>query len=127
MFERMSRQFEDWEPEWETMGLTEMSIDVADYDDELVVTADLPGYETDDIDVRLSDDRLHVKAHHEEATEEEGGEYLRRERSHRSVSRSITLPDPVDPDSVSAKYKNGVLTLRMSKAEPTEGTHIDVE
>jgi len=127
MFERMSRQFEDWEPEWEAMGDIDMSVDVADYDDELVVTADLPGYESDDIDVRLSDSRLHIEAHHEESTGEESGEYLRRERSHRSVSRSLTLPEPVDPDSVSAKYKNGVLTLHMSKVEPAEGTHIDVE
>lgn len=134
MFERMSRQFEEataeWEPE-ESFGLGALrsfDVDVADREDEFVVTADLPGFEKDDIDVRLSDRTLRIHAKREEATEAEEENYIRRERRQRSTSRSITLPGPVMSDDVDASHTNGVLTVTIPKDTTTaEGRPIEIE
>lgn len=130
-FERMSDQFEDvddWrsiQPAWPG----QLKVDVADYDDEYEVTADLPGYEKEDIDVELADDRLHISAEHEEEHEEsEPGRYVRQERSKESTSRSVTLPEPVDEEAVSAQFQNGVLTVTLPKLSGGEESHrIDIE
>lgn len=141
MFERMSRQFEEAARSWEGQlprlagaGWGTMGIDLADHGDEFVVTADVPGFEKDEIDLELRDDTLHVHAEHAEEHEETaGGEeaegtYIRSERSHRRMSDSIRLPEPVDADAVSATCKNGVLTVHLPKREPSEPAHhIDVE
>jgi HSP20 family protein len=133
MFERMSRQFEQmpWarEDEWNDLSMTAgMQIDLADHGDEFVVTADLPGFKKEEIDVRCTDSRVTIRAEHDEEAEEREENYLRQERSHRAMQRTVTLPDPVDSESVSAKYNNGVLTLTLPKVEPSEeARNIDVE
>ncbi|WP_135825007.1 Hsp20/alpha crystallin family protein [Halorussus ruber] len=127
MMNRMSRQFEG-------MGGSDLSeltgqrggtsIDLAERDDEFVVTADLPGFEKDDIGVSLRGDQLRIDAEHEEAREEgdedEEGRYLRKERRHQSVSRSVSLPGDVDEEGVSAQFRNGVLTVTLPKLSAGE-------
>lgn len=127
MFDRMSRQFESVGQQFEEstesfgwQGGTQMSLDVADRGEEFVVTVDLPGFEKEDIDVRLRDDRLSIDAEREEEMEEGDGEYLRRERSQRSVSRSVSLPEPVDGENVTAEYNNGVLSVTLPKMDGSE-------
>ena len=131
MFDRMSQQFESSSGDWNVGGLQfeTMSVDVADHETEFVVTADLPGFEKSDMDIRLTDDTLKITAHSEESEETgEEGEYIRRERNQRSVNRSITLPETVDDEAVEARYKNGVLTVTLPKAHiPDESRSIDIE
>jgi HSP20 family protein len=135
MMNRMSRQFE------ESMGGSELrqltgdkggaAVDVADRGDELVVTADLPGYRTEDIDLTLRGDELTINAEREqEAEAHQAGEgdpgtdqprYIRKERRHQSVSRAVTLPEEVDEQNVSAEYRNGVLSVTLPKAHADEG------
>jgi len=108
-------------------------IDVAEYDDEFVVMADLPGYDREDIDVRATDGRLTITA--ERDAERENGEhedadrrYLRRERRHESVTRSVDLPGPIADEGASATYRHGVLTVTLPKTveEADDGHRIDV-
>ena len=138
MMNRMSHQFE------ESMGSSDLpqlaggdgpSIDVADRDDEFVVTADLPGYRTEDIDLTLRGDELRITAEREQESEtsDEEGEggtprYIRKERRHQSVSRAVTLPEQVDEENVSAEYRNGVLTVTLPKmhAEESDSHQIDI-
>lgn len=123
MFDRMSRQFEGFDERAER-GLGKLSgfaVDVEDREDEYVVTADLPGYDEEEIGIELSEGTLHIGAEHEEETEtEEEGEYLQRERRKRSASRSLRLPEAVDEEGASASYRNGVLTVTLPKAEPED-------
>jgi len=101
---------------------------VAEYDDEFVVMADLPGYDREDIDVRATEGRLTITAEHDAASEDADRRYLRRERRHESVTRSVDLPGPV-VDDASATYRHGVLTITLPKAadETTDDAHrIDV-
>lgn len=103
-------------------------IDVAEYDDEFVVMADLPGYDRDDIDVRAADGRLTIAAELDAEHEDADRRYLRRERRHESITRSVDLPGPVVDDDASATYRHGVLTVTLPKAVDgtDDGHRIDV-
>ncbi len=106
-----------------------LAVDVEDEDDQFVVTADLPGFEKEDIDVEVHDRTLRIEARHEEETEaEDEDSYVRRERSKRSLSRSVTLPEEVDEAGASASFENGVLTVELPKAHTSEeSTSVDIE
>ncbi|WP_148416021.1 archaeal heat shock protein Hsp14 [Haloferax sp. KTX1] len=125
LFDRMGRSFE----ESGIARLQDISLDVVDDDEAVEVVADLPGFEKDDLDVSVSGRRLTIAADREESSEVDDDQYVRRERSQRSVSRTITLPTEVARDEVSASYKNGVLTVTLPKAEPAgdDSTQIDIE
>jgi HSP20 family protein len=110
-------------------------VDIAEYDDEFVVVADLPGYDREDIDIRAADGRLTITAERDqtmrddgEAEESDTGRYLRRERRHESVTRTIDLPSSVVETEASATYQNGVLTVTLPKVtdDEDEGHRIDV-
>ena len=133
MFERMNRQFSELSEGSQlpqvASGPQTVSMDVAEHDDEYVVTADLPGYEKDDIDLSISDRTLRVSADRQEGTDEsdEEGTYLRRERRRQSVSRAITLPEEVAEDDASAAYNNGVLTVTLPKrSQSSDSRSIDI-
>jgi HSP20 family protein len=112
-------------------------VDVAEYDDEFVVMADLPGYDREGIDVRAADGRLTITADREQTTDEgsmdgeaagQAARYLRRERRHESVTRTVDLPASVLESEASANYRNGVLTVTLPKEtdDDTGGHRIDV-
>lgn len=126
--DRMQRQFEEYTQLWgggsgqPPMGAgSAMGIDLADRGDEFVLTADVPGFEIDDIEVRLTDDTVSIRADAETSHRSEDEVLIRSERTERSVSRSVRLPEPVDEDGVEASYNNGVLTITMPKVDPAVG------
>ncbi|ELY57439.1 Hsp20/alpha crystallin family protein [Natronolimnohabitans innermongolicus] len=110
-------------------------LDLADRGDEFVVTVDVPGYEPDDLDIRLERETLRIVGERDRdvATqtndpEDSGATYLRRERETQSFSRSVGIPAPVDADEVTATLTNGVLTVRLPTVESTDGAHsIDID
>ena len=105
-------------------------VDVADYDDEFVVMADLPGYDREHIEVHAADGRLTISAERDAETEGGEGRYLRRERRHESVTRTIDLPAAVIEEEASAAYRHGVLTVTLPKErgdDGDDGHRIDVE
>ncbi|MFC6990043.1 Hsp20/alpha crystallin family protein [Haloplanus sp. GCM10025708] len=121
LFEQMDRQFDQARVR---LGgeIGTAAVDVAEWDGEFLVIADLPGFEREDIDVRLTDHTLHIDAEHVAEHEPEADRWLRRERARTSVSRRIELPEAIDEDSVSATYENGVLTVTLPKESTTEST-----
>lgn len=128
LFDRLSNQFEETVtgegglPVPGTVG-----VDVADTGEEFVVTADLPGYDTDDVDLRLVDDALLLEARRDGEETYEEGTYIRRERTQRTVDRRVRLPEPVDEENVEATYNNGVLTVTLPKLSGGAGGHeIDI-
>lgn len=103
-----------------------ISVDVSEDDDAFIVTADLPGFERDDIDITVRDTTLHLRARHQSASEDSENEYHRRERARRSVSRTVRLPGPVEVNEASAEFNNGVLTITLPKAETESGHSVDI-
>ncbi|MFW5978344.1 MAG: Hsp20/alpha crystallin family protein [Halohasta sp.] len=130
LIERMNRQFGELSGGFESQPmLSDVSVDVADRGDELVVTADLPGFEPDDIDLRVERESLTVSAEYEAEETEESGQFHRQERRRESVRRQLPLPESVEAQDASASYNNGVLTVTLPKLDPesSSGYQIDVE
>lgn len=138
-FDRMSRQFDEMTYVWDVdepfaawrSEAESMAIDLVERDDEFVVTVDLPGFEREEVDVEVTDHTLRIEAEKEEVTDEERaegeGRFIRHERRHESTRRSIRLPDAVDTENVSARMKNGVLTVTMPRHEAEEAKGIEIE
>lgn len=129
-FDDMYDLFERFDTE--NFGTGGMNVDAMERDDAYVVTADLPGFEPEDVSVRLQERTLTIEANSESTTTSEnttdGVEYLRRERASRSLNRSIRLPAQVNSDAVEANLTNGVLTVTLPKATSDDGgLDIDVE
>ncbi|MFD1640379.1 Hsp20/alpha crystallin family protein [Halohasta litorea] len=130
LIERMNRQFGELSGGFESQGmLSEVSVDVADQGDQLVVTADLPGFSGDDIDLRVDRESLTISAEYESEETEESDQFHRQERRRESVRRQLPLPEAVDAPEASASYNNGVLTVTLPKLDPetSSGYQIDVE
>ena len=103
-------------------------VDIEDAGDGFVVTADLPGFEKDDIAVQIRGDTISIEAEHDDERKQElADSYVRRERRHTSVSRDITLPEPVDETESNASYENGVLRIELPKARQESGTQVEIE
>lgn len=90
--------------------------DVTDEGDAYKLTADLPGFKKEDIQIEAENGILTISAERREETKEEDkkGRYLRRERTYGSYKRSFDLSE-VDDDNITAKYEDGVLTLELPK------------
>ncbi|MBW3591027.1 MAG: Hsp20/alpha crystallin family protein [Actinobacteria bacterium] len=105
------------------------AVDFYEEGDQWIVEAELPGVEPNDIDVQVNENGLEIsaKSSSEEKTEDKDKGYYRTERSYGSFRRFLPLPGEVDPKKVKAKYRNGVLEIRMPRGESTSGRRIPVE
>jgi len=117
MFEDFGRSFDlaPWSG-WETEGFHPRT-DVSETDDEVLVTAEMPGLEEKDFELNLKGDLLVLKGEkrHEYEKKEEGAVH-RIERGYGSFQRTIQLPCEVVAEKASADYRNGVLTVTLPKA-----------
>jgi HSP20 family protein len=91
-------------------------VDMEETDDEVRITAELPGVERDDIDLSVSDDRITIRGEKKAQEEKKGRGYYAVERSYGSFQRSFHLPCEVEPDKVDASFTNGVLTVKLPKS-----------
>ena len=92
-----------------------------------ILEAELPGMSQDDVDVKVEDNLLTISTSTKKTTKEEKGGYLLRERVETSFSRSFVLPQNVDRQAISAKFKNGLLVLEMQKKEKDKTRSIEVK
>lgn len=96
----------------------EMRTDIEENENQYLITMDIPGVNKENIDISVLDGTVTVSVK-KVKTETENKNYVIRERSVRSASRSFYL-DSIDENSIKAKYENGILTLVVSKAKPVE-------
>jgi len=130
-FEELDRLFDRLSRLPEPGGADGPPVDILDRSDAFVVTADLPGYDRESIDVTVSGDRLTVVAERERESastsesesEAVDGQYVRRERRHERRSRELTLPETVDEEGAEATYEGGILTVTLPKRDPAEESH----
>lgn len=92
-------------------------MDLAETEDELILTADLPGVREEDVAIEIKDGTLTVSGERKDAREESGRGYHRVERSFGRFSRTLTLPRGVDAESVAARFDDGVLEVHIPKPE----------
>jgi len=116
--ERRLRSFwpERW---WPAAGveITTPAVDLYKEKDDIVVKAELPGMEKDNIELNLSDNRLTIRGEKKKEEEVKKEGYYRSERSYGSFVRTLELPSEVPTDKVKAAFKNGVLEIRLPKTE----------
>jgi HSP20 family protein len=108
-------------------GESDFAVDIAHHDDEIVVTADVPGFEKEDFDISVDGDLLTIRAESEMESSVDEDAYVRRERRHHAMRRTIRLPVDVDGEDASASYRNGVLTVTIPVESDADVRRIDVE
>lgn len=93
-----------------------LKVDVKEKDKEYLLEVEIPGVEKEDIYLEVKDDILSISVEREEEINEESENYIRRERQFGSFKRSFYV-DNVDQENIKAKFKNGVLKVRLPKKE----------
>jgi HSP20 family protein len=128
----MDRLFDNFfapftEKSWDTPTTWGLAVDVSENEDAYTVRASLPGVKPDDIEVTLTENVLTIKGTASSETETEGEKYHLRERRYGSFGRTLTLPAPLKQEAIEASHENGVLTLRLPKAEETKPKRISIK
>lgn len=90
-----------------------LSVDVREEDEAYILNALVPGLKADDLNIQVLDDEVTITGEFKD----DESEYLMRELPHGSFRRSLRLPAPLDASKAEARITDGVLTLRLAKAE----------
>ncbi len=90
-------------------------LDLVDHDEELIVRAELPGVEKDDVNVTIAGDRLLIEAEREFEEEVEQENFYRHELGYGKLVRTVALPVEVDPEKIHAELKEGILKVTLPK------------
>ena len=110
--EEMSRSF------WNDTDISAFRTDITEKDGNYILDAELPGFKKEDITIDIDKDCLTISAERKsEENEEDGNNFIRRERYYGSYSRSFTVKG-IDTDAITAAYNDGILTLTMPKKTP---------
>jgi len=133
----MDRLFEDsfvrpqlWTGGLDGAGLLPM--DVSTTADDMVIQASLPGWKPEDVEIAVEGRTLTISGQTRQEREDtaadqgDGQGFLVREIRRGSFSRSLTLPEGVEPDKATAAFENGILTLRIPKAEQAKPRQIRI-
>jgi len=104
-------------------------LDISESEKEVVVSVELPGMDEKDLEVNFSNGRLTISGEKKDEREEEGEDksYHLLERSYGSFSRAVDLGDAVDAAKAGAVFKNGILTVKVPKAEAAKTRKIDIK
>jgi len=90
--------------------------DIVEKEKEYEITAELPGLDENNIEVKFADGLLTIKGEKREEKEERKKDYYLSERSFGSFHRSFQVPEGIDSDKIAATFKNGVLTVTLPKS-----------
>lgn len=102
-------------------------VDVEETEDNILVRAELPGLKKKDIKIAISGGRLHIGGERSKEKEEKGKTYHRIERVYGRFERVLPLPMKVEASKTKATYKDGVLEVRLPKAEKAKRKEIGIE
>jgi HSP20 family protein len=103
------------------------AVDVAEMRNEIVVNVEAPGMHSEEFDISVSEGKLTIRGEKKQDRIEKEENYHLIERRYGTFSRSISLPQEVVGDKISASYKNGVLTVTLPKSERTKKKEIKIE
>ena len=103
------------------------AIDLAENETEIVVRAEVPGCEPDEINIAVQDHMMTIKGERKGSSEEKKENYYHMERRQGSFRRDINLPAEINADKIEAKCRDGVLTITMPKSEKAQAQRIIVQ
>jgi HSP20 family protein len=102
------------------------AMDLVETEDALLVKADLPGLERDDVSIEIEDGVLTISGERKAEHSERRDGYVRVERGYGSFARSLRLPEGVDAEQVKASFANGVLEVRIPKPEERKPHRVEI-
>lgn len=126
----IDRLFDDFTHGWPALSrVPELSpsMDVIETDKEIEITAELPGLKEKDVQVNVADNVLTIKGEKKSETEEKDKNYRLYERSYGAFSRTLDLPEGIDPDAIKASISNGVLKVTVPKPAPAQVKKVEVK
>ncbi|MBS1806582.1 MAG: Hsp20/alpha crystallin family protein [Acidobacteria bacterium] len=101
--------------------------DIFETENAIVLKAELPEVKTEDVKVTLENNLLTIRGERKFSTETKKENYHRVERSYGEFMRSFTLPNIVDPNKINAEFKEGMLTVTMTKREEAKPKQVEVK
>ncbi|MEZ0361923.1 MAG: Hsp20/alpha crystallin family protein [Hydrogenobacter sp.] len=129
--ERIRREFdrllEELWPGEEVERAFAPAVEMYETDNEIVVKAELPGVKKENIEVSIKDNVLQIKGEKKEEREEKTEALHRVERVYGKFERVLTLPAEVKAEQVKAEFKDGVLEIRLPKAEVSKERKIEIK
>jgi HSP20 family protein len=102
------------------------AVDIFEKGDDLVIRAEIPGVDKDDVDISVRNNSLTLRGERKREQEIDDRKAYRLERSYGSFVRSFTLPRSVDSTRISAKYSDGVLDIHLPKSEEAKPKKIEI-
>jgi HSP20 family protein len=127
--DQVNRAFENvtrGHAEHASIGAWAPFVDIYETENELVIKADLPDVNENDIDVRVENNMLTIRGERKFDQKVKEDNYLRIERSYGSFSRSFALPNTVNTEAIKAEYKNGTLNIELPKRAETKPRQVKV-
>jgi HSP20 family protein len=103
------------------------SIDLSETEDSIILKAEVPDINPEDLDISITDDTLSIKGETKQELVEERGGYQRTEHRYGAFSRSLQLPCRINIDDVKATYKKGILNIVMPKCKPEQAREVKVK
>ncbi|MBS9405130.1 Hsp20/alpha crystallin family protein [Halomonas sp. TRM85114] len=102
-------------------------VDVIDRDTEVLLRAELPGLEREDLDVSVTQSTVTIKGDTHKESRDEKGDYHRSEIVHGTFSRTVALPSEINADKVEARFHNGILELTLPKLQGDHRRKVEVK
>jgi HSP20 family protein len=107
------RSLNEWEPRW--LGEMAPAVEIAEKDKAYEITAELPGLDQNNIELKFSNGTLTIKGEKKQETEEKKKNYYTSERRYGAFERSFQVPQDVDETKIEASFSNGLLTVTLPK------------
>jgi HSP20 family protein len=107
-------------------GAEFLPLDIAETEDEFIVKASLPGVRPEDVHITARGDTLTIRGELKAEEEKKGEHYHLRELRQGHFQRTVTLSTPISADKTQAQFENGVLTLKLPKAEEAKPKEIKI-
>ena len=127
---RVNSLFQDYgrtnQDELTTTGSFIPAVDVYEDEHKVTLKLEVPGVKEEDLDVQVENNTLTIRGERKFEKEEKEENFQRIERRYGSFSRSFTLPNTIDTESVKASYENGILKLELAKREEAKPKQIKV-
>ena len=101
-------------------------VDIMEEKDRILLTAELPGFKENDIEVQMEGGVLTIRGERKSEAEKEGRKYHRVERVYGQFVRSFTLPNNVDREHIKASFDRGLLRIEMPKSEEAKPRQITI-
>ena len=131
--DRMNRMFDESyrgrgasEDDWALGGSWAPAVDIYEHEGNIVLTAELPGVDPKDVDIRVENNVLTLRGQRKWSDEVKRESYHRVERSYGGFTRSFTLPNVVDTEKIKADFRDGMLKLVLPKKEEAKPRQISI-